>query len=156
GGIMQVYREWRISGDTNWLRRMWPKVRKSLDYCIAEWDPDRKGWLEQPHANTYDIRFWGPNGMCTSIYLGALRAAVRMGQALGDNTSEYRELYEKAIKRLEEELFNGEYFVQKIEWKNLRTPEPSFFDSEMHPRSPEMAALQEKEGPIHQYGIGCL
>jgi uncharacterized protein (DUF608 family) len=156
GGVMQIYREWQIGGDTNWLRQMWPKVRQSLDYCIRQWDPDKKGWLEQPHASTYDIRFWGPNGMCTSVYLGALRAAVLLGQALGDNTNEYHELYEKGVKLIEGELFNGEYFVQKTEWKGLIPSETSFIESEMHPRSPEMAALQEKEGPIHQYGTGCL
>jgi hypothetical protein len=32
GGIMKVFREWRISGDTEWLRGLWPKVKRSLDY----------------------------------------------------------------------------------------------------------------------------
>ena len=27
GGIMKVYRDWRISGDDAWLRRLWPRVR---------------------------------------------------------------------------------------------------------------------------------
>ena len=43
GGIMKVHREWRISGDTEWLRSMWPKVKSSLDYCIRTWDPPRRG-----------------------------------------------------------------------------------------------------------------
>src|SRR5581483_11436859 len=34
GGIMKVHRDWLISGDTQWLRNLWPKVAKSLDYCI--------------------------------------------------------------------------------------------------------------------------
>ena len=76
GGILKIHRDWRISGDTAWLRGLWPKVRKSLDYCIETWDPGRKGWLEEPHHNTYDIEFWGPDGMCTSFYLGALKAAL--------------------------------------------------------------------------------
>jgi hypothetical protein len=38
GGIMKVHRDWRISGDTEWLRTLWPRVRQSLDYCIT-WDP---------------------------------------------------------------------------------------------------------------------
>ena len=83
GGILKVHRDWRIGGDTEWLRRLWPKVAKSLDYCIATWDPRSTGALEEPHHNTYDIEFWGPNGMCTSFYLGALQAAVTMGEAVG-------------------------------------------------------------------------
>jgi hypothetical protein len=43
GGIMKVHREWRVSGDTEWLRRLWPKVRTSLNYCIESWDPGHKG-----------------------------------------------------------------------------------------------------------------
>ena len=42
GGIMKVFREWRISGDTEWLRGLWPKVKRSLDYCIETWDPAHK------------------------------------------------------------------------------------------------------------------
>lgn len=28
GGIMKVYREWRIMGDINWLKMMYPAVKK--------------------------------------------------------------------------------------------------------------------------------
>jgi uncharacterized protein (DUF608 family) len=76
---MKAHREWRISGDTAWLRGLWPRIRASLDYCIGTWDPDRKGWPEEPQHNTYDIEFWGPDGMGASFYLGALRAAVAHG-----------------------------------------------------------------------------
>ncbi|MBN2451635.1 MAG: hypothetical protein JXR77_14700, partial [Lentisphaeria bacterium] len=64
GGVMKVHREWRILGDTDWLRQLWPQVRRSLDYCIETWDPQRTGILSEPHHNTYDIEFWGPDGMC--------------------------------------------------------------------------------------------
>lgn len=156
GGIMKVHREWRISGDIPWLRRLWPKVRKSLDYCIETWDPERKGWLEEPHHNTYDIEFWGPDGMCTSFYLGALRAAVLMGQALADDVSGYAALLEKGVRRMEQELFDGEYFIQKVEWKNLRAKSPLEVKSLVGGYSTEAAALLEKEGPKYQYGVGCL
>jgi hypothetical protein len=70
GGIMKVYREWRISGDSIWLRRLYPKVKTSLDYCIRTWDPNHKGALYEPHHNTYDIEFWGADGMCTGYLPG--------------------------------------------------------------------------------------
>jgi len=156
GGIMKIYREWRIGGDTEWLRGLWPKVRKSLDYCVETWDPKHKGWIEEPHHNTYDIEFWGPTGMCTSIYLGALYAAVLMGTALGDEATLYSTLYESGRKRMEAELFNGEYFIQKIEWKNLRAKNPADFRNYGGKYSPEARELLEKEGPKYQYGTGCL
>lgn len=73
GGIMKVYRDWRISGDSVWLRHLFPRVKISLDYCIRTWDPRHAGVLEAPHHNTYDIEFWGPDGMCTSFYLWHLK-----------------------------------------------------------------------------------
>jgi len=156
GGIMKVHRDWRISGDTDWLRGLWPKVRKSLDYCIETWDPGRKGWLEEPHHNTYDIEFWGPDGMCTSIYLGALQAVVSMGMALKDDASSYRKLLERGRRRMEQELFDGEYFIQKIEWQNLRAKSPVEFKTFNGDYSAEARDLLQREGPKYQYGRGCL
>jgi uncharacterized protein (DUF608 family) len=156
GGIMKVHREWRIGGDTEWLRRLWPKVQTSLNYCIESWDPGHKGWLEEPHHNTYDIEFWGPDGMCTSFYLGALKAATLMGQALGDSVLLYTELLEKGLRRMETELFDGEYFIQKVEWNNLRAQNPLEVKSMVGNYTPEARELLEKEGPKYQYGLGCL
>ena len=157
GGIMKVHREWRIGGDTTWLACMWPQVRRSLDYCIQTWDPRHRGVLEEPHHNTYDIEFWGPDGMCTSFYLGALKAAMLMGQAQSDDVSRYQSLYEKGKYYMENELFNGEYFIQKIMVKGLDASNPvegsgrSYSDY-----SEEAKALLKKEGPKYQYGAGCL
>jgi hypothetical protein len=67
---MKMYRDWRISGDTEWLKKMYPKVVESMNYSIRTCDPRSTGTLEEPHHNTYDIEFWGPDGMCTSFYLG--------------------------------------------------------------------------------------
>jgi len=156
GGIMKVFREWRISGDTEWLRAIWPKVKRSLDYCIRTWDPGHKGWVEEPHHNTYDIEFWGPDGMCTSFYLGALQAAELMGTALGDEVPLYSELSARGTAKAETELFNGEYFIQRIEWKNLRAQNPKENKSMVGRYSPEATAIFEKEGPKYQYGNGCL
>lgn len=156
GGIMKVHREWRISGDTEWLRGIWPKVKKSLDYCIETWDPKHKGWVEEPHHNTYDIEFWGPDGMCTSFYIGALTAAAQMGKALADEVPLYGELAAKGTAKAETELFNGEYFFQQIEWKNLRAQNPIENKSMVGSYSPEAIAIFEKEGPKYQYGKGCL
>jgi Glycosyl-hydrolase family 116, catalytic region/beta-glucosidase 2, glycosyl-hydrolase family 116 N-term len=156
GGVMKVFREWRISGDTAWLRSLWPSVKTSLDYCIATWDPRHTGALEEPHHNTYDIEFWGPDGMCTSFYLGALRAAALMGTALGDPVPVYEELLEKGRRRMETDLWNGEYFVQKVQWKDLRAGNPQDAKSMVGEYSPEARTLLEKEGPKYQYGDGCL
>jgi len=159
GGIMKVHREWRISGDTAWLKSMWPRVRQSLLYCIETWDPDHNGTLVEPHHNTYDIEFWGADGMCTSFYLGALAAAAVMGKACGDDVTLFASILGKGRKRMESELWNGRYFVQKTQWQGLRAPDPAQFktlaggDSGY---SAEALELLRNEGPKYQYGGGCL
>ncbi len=94
GGIMKVYREWRISGDNDWLKKMYPMVKDSMDYCITTWDPRHKGVIEEPHHNTYDIEFWGPDGMHTSFYIGALSAISAMGKFLNEDVSAYDLCYQ--------------------------------------------------------------
>jgi len=158
GGIMKVYREWRISGDTEWLKNLWPEVRKSMDYCIKTWDPRGNGVLEEPHHNTYDIEFWGPDGMCTSFYLGALKAMIEMGTYIGEDITRYNSLFNKGKKYMESELFNGEYFFQKIQVDGLNAGSP-IEATEKSLRlnySEEAIELLEKEGPKYQYGTGCI
>ncbi|MDD5351477.1 MAG: GH116 family glycosyl-hydrolase, partial [Chthoniobacteraceae bacterium] len=100
GGIIKVWREWQLSGDTEWLWRLWPRVKASLDYCITAWDPEKTGALTKPHHNTYDIEFWGSNGMCGSVYAGALKAGVEMANALGEEAGSWPGLLERAIRHL--------------------------------------------------------
>jgi uncharacterized protein (DUF608 family) len=156
GGIMKVYREWRISGDNNWIKKMYPMVKTSMDYCIKTWDPRHKGVIEEPHHNTYDIEFWGPDGMHTSFYVGSLNAFCAMGEFLGKDVSAYRELAAKGKKMLEGELYDGEYFIQKITVAGLNAKDPAKEQSFGGEYSKEAQALLEKEGPKYQYGKGCL
>ncbi len=156
GGIMKVYREWRISGDSKWLSNIYPMVMKSMDYCIGIWDPRSKGVVEEPHHNTYDIEFWGPDGMCTSFYLGALTATITMGTFLQKDVSKYQSLYEKGKEYIETKLYNGEYFIQDIEYKNLSAPDPAIAKSFGGEYSAEAKKILQKEGPKYQYGISCL
>ena len=157
GGLMKVYREWRIGADTEWLRDLWPRVKASLDYCIETWDPWHTGVLEEPHHNTYDIEFWGADGMCGSIYLGALQAVIAMGKALRDDVSLYVSLLDKGRKHMEEKLFNGEYFYQEVRWRDLDAESPIELAAGTKYRySPEAIELLEEEGPKYQYGRGCL
>ena len=158
GGLMKLYREWRIKGDDAWLKEFWPKAKASLNYCINAWDPEHAGVLVEPHHNTYDIEFWGPDGMCSSFYLGALKAASLMGAHLGEATPLYDELYAKGRKYLEEELFNGEYFEQKIVWEGLHAKSPLETEALCGGKiySPEAEKLMQQEGPKYQYGKGCL
>jgi uncharacterized protein (DUF608 family) len=158
GGIMKVFRDWQIAGDTEWLKRMYPLAKRSLDYCIRTWDPDLKGALFEPHHNTYDIEFWGAEGMCTSIYIGALSAMQGMATAVGQEADSkyYGDLAQTSAHYMDEHLFNGEYYQQKVEYADLR--DTSFAESvkDVDDKSSEMQQLLKREGPKYQYGTGCL
>jgi uncharacterized protein (DUF608 family) len=158
GGIMKVFRDWQISGDMDWLRKMYPLAKRSLDYCIRTWDPDHQGGLFEPHHNTYDIEFWGPDGMCTSIYLGALSAFAQMATALGQtqDAAFYGDLAQRCARFMEQQLFNGEYFQQKVQYLGLRNTSFATMVAQVDDHSSEMQRLLKREGPKYQYGNGCL
>ena len=154
-GIIKTYRDWRISGDAAWLRRLWSRIRASLDYCIKTWDPGRRGWIEEPHVNTYDVEFWGPDSMCTSLYLGALKAATLMGSALKEPVDAYAQLLHRGVQRMEQQLFNGEYFQQRVQWTGLRTafPPKDYF---WIPDTTDWSGFASREGPPYQCGSACM
>ena len=127
---------------------MYPQVKSSIDYCIKTWDPGHKGYLEEPHHNTYDIEFWGPDGMCTSFYLGALTAFVELSKTANEPYDKYQDLLQKGKLFIEDELFDGEYFIQKVKYEGLRSPSPveAAKASYRTNYSPEALELLKEEG----------
>jgi non-lysosomal glucosylceramidase len=67
--------------------------------------------------NTDDVEFYGPNPMMSVWYLGALRAGEEMARGAGDAAfaARCRGLYERGSKWIEAQLYNGEYYIQKIQ-----------------------------------------
>jgi hypothetical protein len=92
--------------------------------------------------------------MCTSFYLGALTSFIEMSKAIGQPTGEYEALLGKGKNFVESELFNGEYFIQKIKWLGLKAANPVIKRPAGY--SDEAFELLKKEGPKYQYGSGCL
>ena len=157
GGIIKVYREWLVSGDRVWLERMYPLAKRSLDFCIENWDPRRRGLVEEPHHNTYDIEFWGPDGLCCSFYLGALEAMAALAQAAGhpEDAEAYAELARKGAQAIEG-LFNGEYYEQKILTSGLREQSFALLLARPEAELSDEERLLKAEGPKYQVGSGCL
>lgn len=127
GGVMKFYRDWKICGDDGWLRKNWPEIKKSIEYAWSpqnqdKWDPDKSGVLTGRQHHTLDVEMFGPNSWLTGFYLGALEAGACMAEYLGENetAAEYRAIQERGKQYLEEELFNGTHYVQKIDLKERR------------------------------------
>ncbi|RME69549.1 MAG: hypothetical protein D6781_08375 [Verrucomicrobia bacterium] len=118
GQILRVLREYRHHGDRRWLARLWPRVRGALEFCWKPggWDADRDGVMEGPQHVTMDVDYFGPNPQTASWYLAALRAGAEMARILEDHDFAARcdDLAERGRAFLETQLFNGEFFPQKI------------------------------------------
>ncbi|MDO1585690.1 GH116 family glycosyl-hydrolase [Rhizobium oryzicola] len=122
GNAIKVYRDWKLSGDDAWLKRLWPDVRRGIEYAWSpdnpdHWDPDRTGVLSGRQHHTLDMELFGPNSWLTSFYLGALKAGAEMAMAVGevDAAEEFRRVFEKGRSWVDENLFNGSYYTQKID-----------------------------------------
>ncbi len=122
GGVMKLYRDWKICGDTEWLKSHWDGVKKNIAFAWAPsnadaWDADKDGVLEGRQHHTLDMELFGPNAWLTGMYLGALKAAMEMADCLGDTTAskEYGALFTKGKTWADQHLFNGEYYMQKID-----------------------------------------
>jgi len=131
GGVIKFYREWKICGDDEWLKTWWPKVKKSLAFAWSpenpdRWDPDRSGVITGRQHHTLDMELFGPNAWLNNFYLAALKAAGEIAAHLGEaeDAALYARLYEQGRAFTERELFNGEYFIQKIDLTDRGLLEP--------------------------------
>lgn len=116
GDVLKVYREYLICGDLGWLRGLWPKVKKALEYAWVEWDADKDGLLEGLHHNTYDIEFRSAEPLAQTFYLAALRAGEALAHAVGDEPAarEYHRLFKSGRKKTEQRLWRRFYYCQEV------------------------------------------
>jgi non-lysosomal glucosylceramidase len=150
GQIVHLYLDWKLSGDDAWLRKLWPAAKRALEFAWIPggWDADRDGVMEGVQHNTYDVEFYGPNPLCGIWYLAALRAGEEMARALGDaSAAEYRRLFESGSRSIDANLFNGEYYIQKVQGRPRDSIAPGL-----------MAGMgsANTEKPEFQAGDGCL
>jgi uncharacterized protein (DUF608 family) len=85
-----------------------------------QWDPEKTGILHGRQHHTLDMELYGPSAWLSAHYIGALDAAARMADFVGDDdfAAQCREIRRKGSKFLNENLFNGEYFCQKVDLKD--------------------------------------
>lgn len=125
GGVIKAYRDWKISGDSDWLRKNWDSIQKSIEYAWAEtnedkWDYDKDGVLEGRQHHTLDMELFGPSSWLNGFYLAALKAGAEIASLLGyeNIANNYQDLYQRGKEWVDNNLFNGEYYEQKIDLTN--------------------------------------
>lgn len=126
GGVIKLYRDWKISGDDEWLKELWPKAKKSLEFAWSKenddrWDPEQTGVLWGRQHHTLDMELFGPNAWLTGYYLAALKAAAEIEEFLGhqDEATKYQAIAKKGKAWIETNLFNGNYYEQQVDLKDI-------------------------------------
>jgi len=152
GVVMKCYREWQLNGQDDFLTRHWSKIKSLLEYCWlpGSWDADQDGVMEGIQHNTYDIEFFGPNPLTGVWYLGALRAAAEMAEAVGDTAFAQKcaQRFNQGSAWIESHLFNGQYYIQQIQV-------PASLD-ETRPELRAGMGETDLADPDFQVGSGCL
>lgn len=122
GDLMKFYRDWKICGDGGWLKQYYPTLKRMVEYAWSKenpdrWDPEQSGIPTGRQHHTLDMELFGPNAWLAGHYLGGIKAMAEMADAVGDEAFAIlcRELFERGKKRLDAELFNGEYYAQDID-----------------------------------------
>ena len=125
GSVLRFYREWKLSGDDEWLRRYWPAAQKTLEFAWSpenpdRWDPEQTGVIRGRQHHTLDMELFGANSWLNGYYLAALKAGAEIAEYLGEEESArlYRDLFRRGSETMERELFNGKYYIQKIDFSD--------------------------------------
>jgi non-lysosomal glucosylceramidase len=118
GTIMKFYRDWQLSGDMNFLIRNWPNIKRTLAFAWVPggWDADKDGVMEGAQHNTMDVEYFGPNPQMQFWYLGALKAASKMAEALKDVAfaKTCDQIFKTGSAWTDDHLFNGDYYEQQV------------------------------------------
>jgi uncharacterized protein (DUF608 family) len=114
GTVLKTYREYRNGAGDKWLAGYWPRIVLLLDHIEGKW-ANEDALLTGIQPSTHDIDLSGLNSFMGTLWLAALRAAEEMATIVGDErAAHYRSLFERGSAAYDAELWNGEYYVQKL------------------------------------------
>jgi len=114
GTIIRTFREHSTSPDGSWLKRIWPKVKTSIERLAKE-DRDGDGVIDTWQYNTLDDAWAGEISWISSMYLAALRCGAEMARDMGDAAfaASLDAKIRTGVDSICDRLFDGEYFVMK-------------------------------------------
>lgn len=162
--VMRVWREYKISGDKAWLKSLWPEIRRSIEFAWSpdntdRWDLNKDGIMEGRQHHTLDMEMFGENAWLSGLYLGGLKAGALIARELGDGetAAEFERVFESGREKLNQELFNGEYFIQKIDLGDRSVLDPYAGGAKSLQNQDIYAAYwnDEKKEVLYQIADGC-
>lgn len=120
GTVLRALREHQHSADAGFLRRNWPGIKKAVEWLLAK-DADADGVITGNQHNTLDTDWFGPVAWLSGLHIAALGAAAEMAGLMNEPEFAKRcaEISQRGRRKISEELFNGEYFINKPDPKHL-------------------------------------
>ena len=120
GTVLRALREHQMSADGEFLKRNWPKIKLATQWLITK-DANNDGLIEGNQHNTLDTDWFGPVAWLSGLYLAALVAAAKMADEAGDVefARQCRGIFETGRRLLIAQLFDGEYFINRVDPKHL-------------------------------------
>ena len=120
GTILRALREHQMCADDAFLKRNWPQIKHAMQWLIAK-DANNDGLIESNQHNTLDTDWFGPVAWLSGLYLAALAAAAEMADESDDAdfARQCRSILETGRKNLVTQLFDGDYFINKVDLKHL-------------------------------------
>ncbi|MBN1893971.1 hypothetical protein JW906_05730 [bacterium] len=112
--VILVLRDYFWTGDLDYLKEMWPSVKKAIGYVLNERDKDGDGHPDMEGImSSYDnFPMYGTAAYIQSQWLCALSAAAEGADILGDRQAakKYRDQLVSGKRLFEERLWNGGYY----------------------------------------------
>ncbi len=122
--VLQVYRAFEATGstDVNFLAECWSAVVETLAYT-KQFDTDGDGLIENsgaPDQTFDDWRLAGISAYCGGLWIGALSAAIAIGEILQTHQrpsgnivillAQYRRWWQHGRAAYQKQLWNGSYY----------------------------------------------
>jgi uncharacterized protein (DUF608 family) len=112
--IQMVIRDFFWTGDTSYLREMWPSVKKGIDYILNNRDADGDSMPEMKGIMcSYDnFPMFGLASYIQSQWLAAMASVKKAAPVVNDDATERlaESILSKGMELMNVRLWNGQYF----------------------------------------------
>lgn len=122
GRILGVYREHQMSNNSEFLKRNWPRTKQAINFLLKQ-DTNGDGMTDTQLENTLDAKWPGEIAWIVGLSIAAIKAAELMAIEMDDPAMAQvcREYVTKGKANMEQQLFNGEYFIHRPDAVKGRT-----------------------------------
>ena len=111
--VMQVYKHYIYTGNTQFAKKMYPLIKKAVAYQISiDFDKNNIPDVGAGNGTTYDTYHWyGTSSFVSSLWLAELKVCIELAQLNNDLEFELQctDIFSKAQTSMIDELWNSNY-----------------------------------------------